>query len=58
MAKNLNLRNADRAKQDEFYTQLIDIEQELKYYKAAFLIKSFFAIATIRTRATFSNTLQ
>lgn len=42
MAKNLNLRNADRAKQDEFYTQLIDIEQELKYYKAAFFNKVVF----------------
>ncbi len=42
MAKNLNLRNADRAKQDEFYTQLVDIEQELKYYKAAFFNKVVF----------------
>lgn len=42
MAKNLNLRNADRAKQDEFYTQLVDIEQELKYYKTAFFNKVIF----------------
>ena len=33
MANNKGLRQADRAKQDEFYTQLNDIEQELKHYK-------------------------
>ena len=33
MAGNKSLRQADRAKQDEFYTQLADIENELKYYK-------------------------
>ena len=35
MAKssNKNLRNASKAKKDEFYTQLTDIEKELKYYK-------------------------
>ena len=30
---NKNLRNASKAKKDEFYTQLTDIEKELKYYK-------------------------
>ena len=33
---NSNLHKAGRAKQDEFYTQLIDIEKELKYYKEQF----------------------
>jgi hypothetical protein len=31
---NLALSNAKKAKQDEFYTQLGDIEKELKYYKS------------------------
>ena len=33
MAKNSNLHNAKTAKNDEFYTQLTDIEKELKHYK-------------------------
>lgn len=32
MAKNSNLHNAKRAKQDEFYTQWIDIEREMNAY--------------------------
>ena len=36
MANNLGLRSADKAKQDEFYTQLVDIELELKHYKKHF----------------------
>ncbi|MEA2065238.1 MAG: adenine-specific methyltransferase EcoRI family protein, partial [Patescibacteria group bacterium] len=38
MAKssNKNLRQANRAKKDEFYTQLTDIEKELKHYKEQF----------------------
>lgn len=35
-AKNKNLHKASKAKKDEFYTQLPDIERELKYYKAHF----------------------
>ena len=34
--KNKNLRNAKNAKKDEFYTQLGDIEKELKHYKDHF----------------------
>jgi len=30
---NKNLRSANKAKKDEFYTQLVDIEKELKFYK-------------------------
>lgn len=36
MAKNASLGAAKDAKQDEFYTQLVDIEKELKYYKQHF----------------------
>ena len=36
MAKNTNLHQAKNAKKDEFYTQLEDIENELKHYKAHF----------------------
>lgn len=35
-AANLNLRKASTAKKDEFYTQLSDIERELKHYKNHF----------------------
>lgn len=33
---NKNLHKAHKAKKDEFYTQLIDIEKELKHYKEQF----------------------
>lgn len=36
MAKNSQLHNAKNAKNDEFYTQLSDIENELKHYKHHF----------------------
>lgn len=36
MAKNASLRKADAAKNDEFYTQLVDIEKELRHYKEYF----------------------
>ena len=35
-SKNKNLHDANRAKQDEFYTQLTDIEKELQYYTSQF----------------------
>ena len=38
-AANLNLRKASTAKKDEFYTQLSDIESELKHYKKHFVDK-------------------
>ena len=40
MAGNKNLTAAARAKQDEFYTQLTDIEKELRYYKKHFKDKT------------------
>lgn len=36
MAKNSSLNRANKAKEDEFYTQLSDIENELKHYKHHF----------------------
>jgi len=33
---NKNLHRASKAKKDEFYTQLVDIEKELKHYKEQF----------------------
>lgn len=36
MAKNKNLHSAKNSKKDEFYTQLSDIERELKHYKKHF----------------------
>ena len=34
--KNKHLHKASKAKKDEFYTQLTDIEKELKHYKQHF----------------------
>jgi len=42
MSKNKNLHAAKRSKNDEFYTQLTDIEKELKYYKKYFKNKVVF----------------
>ncbi len=39
---NTALRKASSAKQDEFYTQLSDIEKELIYYKEHFVDKTIF----------------
>src|SRR4051794_41513386 len=35
-AANRNLSDAKKAKKDEFYTQLSDIERELRHYKSHF----------------------
>ena len=40
MAGNKNLHAANKAKKDEFYTQLPDIENELKHYKEHFKDKT------------------
>lgn len=40
MAKNSQLNSAKNAKKDEFYTQLSDIENELKHYKKHFKDKT------------------
>ena len=39
---NKNLHKAKNAKKDEFYTQLPDIENELKHYKKHFKDKIVF----------------
>jgi Adenine-specific methyltransferase EcoRI len=41
-ASNKNLRKANKEKNDEFYTQLSDIEKELRHYKAHFKGKVVF----------------
>ncbi|MCX6227124.1 MAG: modification methylase, partial [Bacteroidia bacterium] len=40
--QNKNLHQANKAKKDEFYTQLTDIEKELKHYKGQFHGKSVY----------------
>lgn len=57
MSKNSSLRKADKAKNDEFYTQLADIEKELKHYKTDFFGKRFFVIATTLLKVIFLNIL-
>lgn len=42
MAKNSNLNKANKEKNDEFYTQLSDIEAELKHYRKHFVGKTVF----------------
>lgn len=42
MAGNCDLLKAGRTKKDEFYTQLVDIETELKYYRKHFKGKVVF----------------
>ena len=42
MAGNSNLNNSARDKQDEFYTEIGMIENELKYYKSHFEGKTVF----------------
>ena len=42
MAGNKNLRQANKAKKDEFYTQLVDIEKEMRHYKEYFRDKVIF----------------
>lgn len=42
MAGNDTLKKANRAKKDEFYTQLTDIEKELRYYRKHFNGKTVF----------------
>ena len=40
MAKNASLDRARKVKQDEFYTQLTDIEREMHYFKQHFKNKT------------------
>ena len=42
MSGNSGLKTANKNKKDEFYTQLVDIEKELKYYTSYFENKTVF----------------
>ena len=42
---NADLRKANKAKKDEFYTQLTDIEKELRHYRDFFEGKTVFCNA-------------
>ena len=42
MNKNENLQKAKKAKNDEFYTKLTDIEKELMHYKEIFVGKTIY----------------
>lgn len=42
MAGNANLNSAKTARKDEFYTQLTDIEKEMRYYRKHFAGKTVF----------------
>lgn len=42
MAGNKDLRKAQAAKKDEFYTQLVDIEKEMRHYRKHFKDKTVF----------------
>ena len=45
---NKNLNKAKVAKKDEFYTQLEDINNELRHYREHFVARRCFVIATTR----------
>ena len=54
MTKNTNLHNANKAKNDEFYTHLRDIENELNEYDpAVFKDKVIFCNCDDPTRSKF-----
>lgn len=42
MAGNADLRKANKAKNDEFYTRLVDIETEMRHYSEQFRGKIIF----------------
>ena len=58
MAKNADLGAAKTAKKDEFYTQLTDIEKEMRYYRKHFQGRRCCVTAMIRLRATFLSILR
>ena len=55
-AGNKNLNSAKTARKDEFYTQLTDIEKEMRYYRKHFKDKTV-ATVMIRSKAISSSTL-
>lgn len=55
--ENKFLEKAKKSKNDEFYTLLVDIEKELKYYKKFLKVRLFFVIVMILMKVTFLNIL-
>lgn len=53
MSKNKSLHAAKIAKNDEFYTQIVDIENELKYYKDHFKGKMIYMNCDIPEESNF-----
>lgn len=53
MATNANLRKAKDKKNDEFYTQLTDVAEELKHYRQHFVGKIVFCNCDDPTRSAF-----
>jgi hypothetical protein len=56
MARNEALSARNRNAADEFYTQLTDIEAELRHYRDQFKGKSSSVTVTTRTSPTSSST--
>ena len=56
MAGNSNLHKANVAKKDEFYTQLVDIELELKHYRKHFKNEVVFCSCNICQHSLLNNT--
>ena len=57
-AQNSNLHQAKNAKKDEFYTQLTDIENELKHYRHHFKNKVVYCNCdSLRGRRTWQSAL-
>ena len=46
-AGNKNLNSAKTARKDEFYTQLTDIEKEMRYYRKHFKDKTVFQCQSV-----------
>ena len=57
MASNKNMAKAKENKNDEYYTQLNDIEKELKHYKADFYRKTVFCNCDDPYESNFLNIL-
>ena len=53
MAGNSNLNSAKTARKDEFYTQLTDIEKEMRYYRKHFVGKTAFCNCDDRFESNF-----
>lgn len=57
MAKNADLNKANRAKKDEFYTQLTDIEKEMRHYIHHLRIRWYSVIVMTLKPVTFGSSL-